>query len=207
MTTTDTITTEVPQVFDVDTMADWLTTQRGLTAATFLTAVARVGRRHGPHLLVQAVMAGSFGKAEGGFSWHSPALAEQAKATASVWSDCDRPSWLLNGGDWTALFDVLGYTVDGVFADQPEEPIRLYRGATEEGKHGMAWTSDLAMAEFFATEYSKRAGVGKIYTAVIAPDHLLACITTRGEHEYVVDPAAFDPEGWEGVEVEEYITV
>lgn len=52
-------------------------------------------------------------------------------------------------------------------------------GATEEGKRGMAWTSDLAMAEYFATEYGKRAGDGKIYTAVFAPDHLLACITTR----------------------------
>lgn len=202
MTPTNTIATEVPLVFDVDAMASWLTAQRKLSADTFLTAVMRVGGMHGPYLLAEAIIAGAFGKAEGVFTWHSPALTEQAKATASVWSNCDNPSQLLSDENWKALFSAIGYTVDGAYADQPDESVRLYRGATEEGKHGMAWTSDLATAKFFATEYVWWSGHGKVWTAVFEPEHLLAHITTRDEAEYVVDPEIL-ASGL--VEIEEYI--
>lgn len=92
-------TTEVPLVFDVDTMEGWPATQRNLPVNTFLTAAACVGRMHGPYLLTQSVMTEALGSTEG-FTWHSPALSEQAKATAAVWSDCDNPSQLLNAGGW-----------------------------------------------------------------------------------------------------------
>lgn len=188
ITTPVTAAVEVPMIFDVDQVAQWLTSQRNLTADTFVTAVVRTGRVHAPWLLAQAVLAGAFGDPKSTFPLHDPALAEQAKATAEAWSDCDFPSQALSPENWTALFQVAGYTVDGDFAELPEEPIRLYRGSTEPGKHGMAWTSNPSTARFFATEYSKRPADGEIWTAVFKPEHLLAQINWREQREYVVDP-------------------
>lgn len=91
---------------------------------------------------------------------------------------------------------------DSIYAGPLEESLRLYRGAPASGKHGMAWTSDLATAKFFATEYVWWSGHGKVWTAVFEPEHLLAHITTRDEAEYVVDPEIL-ASGL--VEIEEYI--
>jgi len=90
---------------------------------------------------------------------------------------------------------------DSIYADPLKESLRLYRGAPASGKHGSAWTSDLATAQRFAA-----SGHGKVWTAVLDPEHLLVHFTTRGEFEHAVDPRAFDPEAGCTAEVEEYIT-
>lgn len=103
-----------------------------------------------------------------------------------LWSGDGKVSSMLSLAQWRSLFTQAGYAQDGVPADRPAEPVRLYRGATVEGKHGMSWTSSLDTAKFFAIP--TLGDEGTIWTAVFEPEHLLARITARGEHEYVVDP-------------------
>lgn len=167
----------VPHLFDVEEMVDWITGQRDFTAEAFELVKRHVEHEDVPSVLLNAAEAGAFG------------TTELAAALTGVWSGDGTPSTMLSLEQWRFLFTKAGYTKDGVAAEHPAEPMRLYRGAPTEGKVGMSWTSDLSIAEFFSrrlTEGEEEA----IWTAVFEPEHLLAHITTRDECEYVVDPEA-----------------
>lgn len=165
----------VPMIFDVDGMSAWLR-ERGIppTPDELLTACCRLGRNDGPALL---------------FDLHYSHLLTGEAATTNVaraWSSAEFPQRCLDWDTWSDLFDLAGYTVDGVRAVKPTEPIRLYRGAPEEGRGGAAWSADPEVARRFA-EWIRGRRPGVVWTALVEPWRLLCLITGRQEDEYVVD--------------------
>lgn len=155
-------------------MASWIVTQRDFTAAAFEEVEKRVGHERAAHVLLKAAQAGAF------------STNDLAAALTSAWTGDGKVSSMLSLESWRFLFTKAGYAQDGVHAERPTKPMRLYRGATVEGKHGMSWTSDLDTARFFTIPTD--GDEGTIWTATFEPEHLLAHITARDEHEYVVDP-------------------
>ena len=66
----------------------------------------------------------------------------------------------------------------------PEE-ITVYRGIRGRGSlKALSWTTDMAQAEWFAKRWDKN---GKVYSATVDKEDVLAVFTSRGESELVVD--------------------
>lgn len=120
--------------------------------------------------------------------------------TLPVFDWSEEPMRHLNLAQWRELFKISGYRElddtrvrSGVLAtpaNRPPKPLRLYRGATPQGKRGMSWTTAQEVAEIFAeaaeTLTSRQAG---IYTATVDPRRLLGRRVGMefGSDEYVVD--------------------
>jgi hypothetical protein len=90
---------------------------------------------------------------------------------------------------WLQVFALAGYTVDGEPAERPGGPLTLYRGAPPSRRLRMAWTDHRATAERFAHGGLRGRELGRVWTAEVAPDRLLARMHEggRGESEYVVN--------------------
>lgn len=114
----------------------------------------------------------------------------------SAWTICEYPESNLDGGleAWRLIFDSVGYVSEPSDLKRPGKPIRLYRGATEEKKHGMAWTTRLDIAALFARRTTYGDFVGHIWTAIVEPELIFARFSTRGEAEYVIDPTDLEIE-------------
>lgn len=70
------------------------------------------------------------------------------------------------------------------YLDLPEE-ITVYRGIRGRGSlKALSWTIDIAQAEWFAQRWGTN---GKVYSAQISREDVLAVFTSRGESELVVD--------------------
>ncbi len=153
-----------------------------IDAQTFSTASSRVGRNNAPALLVDLYCGGSLD------------LVAHPGVVARAWSLPEYPERCMEPVIWVELFRTAGYTHDGLPATPPTEPITVYRGCTPDGRAGMAWTSDLAMARRFAHDQLRRRPVGHVYAFDAPPIALLAYIheTGRQESEYVIDRAFLD---------------
>ena len=145
-----------------------------LTADELMTAVAYVDRNAGPSLLWKVVMESN--------RLRSDALPE---AVPSVWSSAEFPEQYLDTWDWGELFSEAGFTIDYKPAERPTEPVRLYRGSNEDHREGMAWTSDRERAAWFASRPTWPTP-GKVWTALVEPDRLLAIVHDRDEAEHIV---------------------
>src|SRR4029077_16236552 len=71
--------------------------------------------------------------------------------------------------------------------------LRLYRGELAERFHertyGVAWTSDLPVAQMFANRRSfLNEGNGVVLEIDATPDMILAIISGLSESEYIIDP-------------------
>lgn len=91
---------------------------------------------------------------------------------------------------WVQLFTEGGYTNDGESAAPPTEPVTLYRGAVPKRWFGISWTSNLELAQRFASTMNGRLP-GHVYVFQAPPDALLAFIGKRigrDESEYVINP-------------------
>lgn len=110
----------------------------------------------------------------------SPAMVSQ------LWRATKNPATAMSASQWAYLFTRAGYSVNGARAQRPDAPVALYRGATEAGRFGLAWSTERRVAERFA-----RKPGSHLWTASVQPKHLLAYIShpRDPEHEYVVDPA------------------
>ena len=65
------------------------------------------------------------------------------------------------------------------------EQITVYRGIRGRGSlKALSWTTDIEQAEWFAQRWGKN---GKVYSAKISREDVLAVFTSRGESELVVD--------------------
>ena len=65
------------------------------------------------------------------------------------------------------------------------EQITVYRGIRGRGSlKALSWTIDIKQAEWFAQRWGKN---GKVYSATINREDVLAVFTSRGESELVVD--------------------
>ena len=65
------------------------------------------------------------------------------------------------------------------------EGITVYRGIRGRGSlKALSWTTDIKQAEWFAKRWDKN---GKVYSARVSKDDVLAVFASRGESELVVD--------------------
>ena len=65
------------------------------------------------------------------------------------------------------------------------EQITVYRGIRGRGSlKALSWTIDIQQAEWFAQRWGKK---GKVYSAKVSREDVLAVFTSRGESELVVD--------------------
>lgn len=65
------------------------------------------------------------------------------------------------------------------------EQITVYRGIRGRGSlKALSWTIDIEQAEWFARRWGKN---GKVYSAIVRREDVLAVFTSRGESELVVD--------------------
>ncbi len=151
-----------------------------IDAETFSIAWVGLGRNKAPALLFDLY----YGK--------SLDLAAHPSVVADAWSSPEYPERCVEPDIWAGLFRTAGYTHDGQPATPPTEPITVYRGCTPDGRAGISWTSDLAVARSFAHDQLRGRAVGYVYAFDAPPDALLlACIheTGRQESEYVIDNA------------------
>lgn len=105
-----------------------------------------------------------------------------AAAVIASWSAVDYPEQALGREGWLRLFSRSGYTVDGVTAPRPKGNITLYRGASFNGRHGLAWTRDASMARSFARHHADQLNVNTVVLECsVPPTRLLADPGTYGQ--------------------------
>ena len=145
-----------------------------------ITAMSTLGRNHVPALLVDLL-----GKDMGmGIYLDMNTLGE---ALEDAWTGAEFPERTVERELWITMFGWSGYIVDTTARERPAEPLTLYRGAKPDAKAGMAWTGSLEQAQWFANR-PLQSGEGKVYTATVEPERLLAHFPeSRGEDEYVID--------------------
>lgn len=162
----------------------------GATRDRLTAAFARVGRDHAPGLLLD-------------LDWSTPLAPEVlAWAAPHAWSGVEHPLAALHAETWADWFARAGFTVEGVPADRPGQPVVVFRGADHAHRLGWSWTDDPDLARWFA-ERPRHRERGQVWRAAVAPWALLARITEQrpGENEWVVDPAGLlDVAEWDGTE-------
>ena len=156
-----------------------------MTAAEDLTREAlRLGRNAGPHLLQDWYLAGRL------------TTDDLRSVICEVWSSAEYPQQHLRLVDWVDMFRRAGF-VSERGAPAPTEPLTVYRGATWGRRRGMAWTTDEAMAEWFASRWrGVTDGETYVFTVNVEPAAVLAFCDAddgRGESEVVVDPFMLPP--------------
>lgn len=104
-----------------------------------------------------------------------------------AWSGAHYPDRLLPRREWRHLFATAGFTVDGVPAEHPEQPLELFRGSVPVRRRDWSWTTDRAMADKYATGGIQGRPRGRVYRVVAPPSALLCANFDRKESEYVVD--------------------
>ncbi len=144
---------------------------------TFGQLLSRSGRNHGPALLYAA---------------HTLCVINAAvigRYVGSVWSSVEFPDRTLEWDEWREFFNIAGYRVDGIKAEPPTQPIRLYRAATPAHRYGHSWTEDIAVARTFLTVGARDIFNPTLWSAEVEPWRLLARIVDErpGESQYVVD--------------------
>lgn len=103
------------------------------------------------------------------------------------------PEWpgQLGNEEWDEIFDAVG---GGPLIDDdddmpfPDGPVQVWRGAYEEYRDGLAWTTDPGTAAWFAARGNrphKDGHHGRVWTTTVAPDRVYAYLNGRGEHEVV----------------------
>lgn len=112
---------------------------------------------------------------------------ELTAAVAEAWTMCEYPEQAVGREQWIEWFNQAGYAVDGV-RTLPPDGIVLYRGGGDWNR--MAWSADRSVAEWFRDRFRDVHGDGRLWTATVSGEALLAHIHDggRGEDEFVIDP-------------------
>lgn len=125
----------------------------------FEGALLLAGRNRGPELL---------------FEWWEEGILNLEELRALllvVWSMAEYPTRQVPEEEWLEVFEEVGFVSD-IGRPRPAAPLTIYRGAGDEmSARGMSWTTDLALAEWFA----RRRG-GHVYMTTVEPDAVLALI-------------------------------
>jgi hypothetical protein len=160
--------------------------------STWSEVSARQPRRDLPYLLAMAVLVnGDIVDQE-----------EVAKGVADAWTMPEWPGLALDYSVWGNLFgEALGAFDDCYLTDDGEvqsredlpETLVLYRGAAAGHEDGMAWTTNLDRATWFATRFNGQVGgVHTVRRIEVDRDAVLAVFHRRGEDEYVLDPGLIE---------------
>lgn len=151
--------------------------------AHFYATAGPIGRNEAPAALVRC--------------WHAIPEAQRPATLAHVWGVAKWPERALGADTWVRLFRSVGF-VSEAGRPAPVEPLQAYRGATWGRRRGMAWTTDLDRARWFAERTTAFGFVGHVFGAVVEPVAVLASLDSpngRGEQEIVIDPAYLPPIG------------
>jgi hypothetical protein len=111
--------------------------------------------------------------------------ADQGKLLCDIWKMAEWPERCLGQREWIRIFWRVGFATD-YGATRPTESVQIYRGCAPRFVRRMAWTSDIQKARWFATRLWRTDAF--VYTAMIAPEGVLAMIDGKGEREIVVNP-------------------
>lgn len=138
-----------------------------------------VGRNSGPMLMWELH---EFGQLE----------ANAYRLAGVVWSSAEYPENALDRSEWRTLFQSAGFTIDGVPAPRPAEPLRLWRGSVPERRANWSWTSSREIAVDYARGIARRPN-GNLWTAQVEPWRIFCRNEeSRKEFEYVVDTDGLD---------------
>lgn len=167
----------VPYVFTLDEVLDYfLDVGDEPSAEDVETAAGRLGRNAYPALVSSLRCEGLL----------RPDVA--AIVVPSAWSSVEFPNRALSDDVWRTLFDLAGYTVEGVPGDRPETSLRLWCGAVPECRAGWSWTDDRGaalMVRGAAVLRRSRAGLDRRCRA--GPPARADQRTAARESEHVVD--------------------
>lgn len=164
--------------FDIEALEAW---KASLPAAVLQVsrAMLRAGRNDAPFVLLDALD-------DGQIAWTPDHLQP---LVADAWSAAEAPELDLGADLWVSLFSAADYP-------RPPEPLTLYRGCSPHRRRGMAWSTDIERARWFARRFLTQAGPrGRaLYETTAPPDAVLAMVDGacvdggRHEAEVVVDP-------------------
>lgn len=89
-----------------------------------------------------------------------------------------RPEFALPRDRWIALFEQIGYTLNGEAAPAPAEPVTLWRGCDQDFRDNLTWSPDRDVAVVFADRPGRY-----LYRVDVPPGRLLATMVegTRGQ--------------------------
>ena len=107
--------------------------------AYFYETAGPIGRNEAPAALARC--------------WHTMPEAQRPATLAYVWSIAEWPERALGTRLWVTLFRSVGFVSESG-QPAPVEPLRIYRGATWGRRRGMAWTSDIDRARWFADRWA-----------------------------------------------------
>jgi len=101
-----------------------------------------------------------------------------------VWRIAEGPSRSVGVREWVSLFRAAAYPA-------PKVALTVYRGTTRGRRRGMAWTTDLDKARWFADRWILDGGYSEteVVTVVVPPAAVLCQIDEGREAEVVVDPS------------------
>lgn len=119
--------------------------------------------------------------------WRDLDHDELAYAINWAWHMAEYPERLETTRDWKMLMRHVGYIVDGTLAKRPSQPVQLWRGATPEGRTGMAWSTDRATADWFRDRLDSFGLDGRLWTAEATPRRMLMSCSGRDESEIVIN--------------------
>lgn len=130
------------------------------------------------------------------------ALKPEQMREALPWIWRHRPDRdpLDNAAAWHAMVVHAGYfewksgMPGGRPARRPMLARRLFRGATEERRFGLSWTTKPDIARHFASYRQPHGEVGRVWVATFTPSRLLARL--GDEEEYLVEAEGADVQPW-----------
>jgi len=139
-----------------------------LDTDTFTHVMVRAHRDHWPEFLYEA------------WRRHRISTALMRSRVAEVFAWVRTPEALLPTEKWLTLFRHAGFTHDGVPASPPSGVTQLWRASAPEHRFRMSWTPSLSTARGYAAgQNHAEPGAGRIYTAHVPPERVLAVLDAK----------------------------
>lgn len=105
------------------------------------------------------------------------------KSLAWVWTNAEPDD---TNPRWLRLFEDAGWTSDEYESMTWASVVPVYRGQeTMHDGFGIAWSTDVKVAEFFATRWGRP---GIVIEGKVSPSKVLGWLTNRNESEVIIDP-------------------
>ena len=112
---------------------------------------------------------------------------QQPQFLLEIWSDAEPPDGWRNPvvQEFIGLLKPHGFVSDDHdYPDAPTGPLVVYRGGT---RYGVAWSTSLKTAEFFAKRFHPD-NPKPIWKGTVPPDAVIARIYERDENEVILNP-------------------
>lgn len=114
------------------------------------------------------------------------------RAFLEAWRLSTAPCSYMSPLDWISFFTMAREELEqlGFGPAKASETVTVYRGCRPKDLAGLAWTTDLHTAAFFAIRLKDVLGVGEIYRATVPRSAVLVDFRKHfpAEYEVVIDP-------------------